>query len=135
VPSEAAQIKSLPEQAKGRPALDMLPGLISTYTSHTCFASTRWSVPMLDRYIGEHMVSICNINNGIKEPTNWYQNSNAIVISILVDFARGENLCIPSYYLDLYWSFSTILIPSMKTPGRYIYPNSATNKKISLSGI
>ena len=43
---------------------------------------------MLDQYIGEHMVSIYNINSGIKEPTNWYQISNTIVILILVGIAR-----------------------------------------------
>jgi hypothetical protein len=32
------------------------------------------SKPMLDRYIGARMVSILNINNGIKELTRGYQN-------------------------------------------------------------
>ena len=34
------------------------------------------SKPMLDRYKGACMVSIININNGLKEPTHGYQNYN-----------------------------------------------------------
>jgi serine/threonine protein kinase len=33
-----------------------------------------WTQPMLDQYIGECIVSIININNGLKEPTCGYQN-------------------------------------------------------------
>jgi hypothetical protein len=35
------------------------------------------SRPMLDRYTCECMVSIINIDNGIKEPTRGHQNCNA----------------------------------------------------------
>ena len=40
------------------------------------------SKPTLDWYIGECMVSITDINNGIKEPTRGYQNCIASQILI-----------------------------------------------------
>ena len=61
---------------------------------------------MLDRYIGEFMVLIININNGIKEPTGGHQNCN---ISQFIDIwwvSQGERIFVyPSNN-----PFSTILI-------------------------
>ena len=34
---------------------------------------------MLDRYIGEYMVSIININNGIKEPTGGCSTNKTLI--------------------------------------------------------
>ena len=49
---------------------------------------------MLDQYIGECMVSIFNINNGIKEPTRGYQNCNISHILIFCGYVMvRESLC------------------------------------------
>ena len=48
---------------------------------------------MLDRYIGECLVSIININNGIKKPTRKYQNCNTSQILIFGGYVKvGESL-------------------------------------------
>ena len=43
---------------------------------------------MLVWYIGEGMVSITNINNGIKEPTCGYQNYNSSQILIFDGYVK-----------------------------------------------
>ena len=43
---------------------------------------------MLDQYIGECMVSIININNGVKEPTHGYQNCNTNQILIFGGYVK-----------------------------------------------
>ena len=48
---------------------------------------------MLDRYIGECLVSIININNGIKKPTRKHQNCNTSQILIFGGYVKvGESL-------------------------------------------
>ena len=59
-------------------------------------------VPALFRYIDECTVSIININNGIKEPTCWYQNCNTNQISIFGGYIKVRESLYPSYYLDQY---------------------------------
>jgi hypothetical protein len=46
------------------------------------------SLAMLDRYVGECMVSLININNGIIEPTHEYQK---IVISTKYSYLVGTS--------------------------------------------
>ena len=56
---------------------------------------------MLGHYIGGCMVSISNINNGIKEPTHGYQICNTNHIFILGVYLRPKKIFVyPSYYLD-----------------------------------
>ena len=43
---------------------------------------------MLDRYIGECMISIIRINNGIKEPIRGYQNCNTNQILIFGGYVK-----------------------------------------------
>jgi hypothetical protein len=45
-------------------------------------------VSMLDRYIGECMISIIKINNGIKEPIYGYQNCNTTQILIFGGYVK-----------------------------------------------
>jgi hypothetical protein len=50
-------------------------------------------LPLLDRYRGECMVSIMDINNGIKESTCRYQNYDTMQILICGGYAKvGESL-------------------------------------------
>ena len=46
------------------------------------------SKPMLDQSKGGCMISIININNGIKEPTQGYQNCNTNQITIFGWYVR-----------------------------------------------
>ena len=46
--------------------------------------------PLSVWYIGECMVSIININHGIKEPTLTYQNCNTSQILIYGGYVKGE---------------------------------------------
>ena len=45
-------------------------------------------LPLLDRYRGEYMVSIMNINNGIKESTCGYQNYDTMQILVYGGYAK-----------------------------------------------
>ena len=54
---------------------------------------------MLDRYIGECMVSIININNVIKEPIQGYQNCNTNQILIFGGYDKvREFMYSQAYY-------------------------------------
>ena len=60
---------------------------------------------MLDRYIGESMVLIINMNNGIKEPIRGYQNCNLNQILMFGEYVKmRESL----YTRDIVW-VNTIL--------------------------
>ena len=49
-----------------------------------------WSKPMLVWYISECVVSIMNINNGIKELTCGYQNCNTSQVLIFGGYVKGR---------------------------------------------
>ena len=51
--------------------------------------------PMSDWYIGERIVSVIIINNGIKEPNHGYQNCDTSQRLIFVGMSRRENLSVP----------------------------------------
>ena len=60
---------------------------------------------MLDRYIGESMVLIINMNNSIKEPIRGYQNCNLNQILMFGEYVKmRESL----YTRDIVW-VNTIL--------------------------
>ena len=88
---------------------------------------------MLDRYIGECLVLIININNGIKEPTCGHQYCNTSQFIDIWWTCQGERIFVyPSYN-----PFSTILILAqsylgLKVLAWYIYmdTNSIKNNNI-----
>ena len=47
--------------------------------------------PMLDQYTSQCMVSIVNIDNGIKEPTGGYCNCNTNQILIFGGYVKVRN--------------------------------------------
>ena len=49
---------------------------------------TNISLPMLDQYIHESMLSIININNGTKEPTCGYQNYNTTLMLVFEKYVK-----------------------------------------------
>lgn len=57
---------------------------------------------MLDPYIGESMLSIIDINYGIKEPTHGIQYCIPGQIWIFGGYLKARNLCILSYCLGQY---------------------------------
>ena len=81
---------------------------------------------MMDRYIVECMVSIININNGIKEPTCEYQSCNASQVFHNGWVSKGESIFVNlSYYLgqDLFYV-------GLKVLAWYIDPNDIGSKNI-----
>ena len=60
---------------------------------------------MLDLYIGECVVSIININDGIKEPTHGYQNCNISQILIFDGYVKMRE----SLYTQVIICVNTIL--------------------------
>ena len=54
--------------------------------------------PLSVWYIGECMVSIININHGIKEPTLRYQNCNTSQILIYGWYVKGERIFVETSY-------------------------------------
>ena len=60
---------------------------------------------MLDRYIVECMVSMININNGIKEHIRGYRNCNPNQILIYGGYVKMRE---PLYTRDLVWVYTIL---------------------------